>query len=372
MNDPLSLNLYSYCRNNPIKYWDPSGHKDVAVVASNKGVGNKVEEKEDEDGKKTIVITTKDGKNTTTLQEGKDFYIGDDGKAYYVNKEANAVRSTARGHSRDDIEYFSGDSPGHSYIMVGDVRIDEGVDYYKGNDGRAYYYNSVRTSWEVGKFDVDYDKDSGKIIITRDGWSGQHELEQGEDFYIGSDGRAHFYYSSAPPPPRKSSNSVGNNSQIGDYGEPNSAGFVLLPQKTTGNGYRTTGCNNNPTADHQWGTPQTIANIIALGELWAETHEDGYIGIVDINAPGHSSHKLGVDVDIQLMRKDGTAGANYKDDNYSQDLTRELIQAILATGDVELIFFNDPVLIEEFGGIVRKTSENDTVHDHHLHVRYRQ
>lgn len=25
-NDPLSLNLYSYCYNNPIRYWDPTGH----------------------------------------------------------------------------------------------------------------------------------------------------------------------------------------------------------------------------------------------------------------------------------------------------------------------------------------------------------
>lgn len=25
-NDPLSLNLYTYCVNNPIKYWDPTGH----------------------------------------------------------------------------------------------------------------------------------------------------------------------------------------------------------------------------------------------------------------------------------------------------------------------------------------------------------
>ncbi len=27
--DPLSLNLYTYCVNNPIRYWDPSGHKMV-------------------------------------------------------------------------------------------------------------------------------------------------------------------------------------------------------------------------------------------------------------------------------------------------------------------------------------------------------
>jgi RHS repeat-associated protein len=25
-NDPLSLNLYTYCANNPLIYWDPTGH----------------------------------------------------------------------------------------------------------------------------------------------------------------------------------------------------------------------------------------------------------------------------------------------------------------------------------------------------------
>src|SRR5690606_28928821 len=26
INDPLSLNLYTYCYNNPIRYWDPTGN----------------------------------------------------------------------------------------------------------------------------------------------------------------------------------------------------------------------------------------------------------------------------------------------------------------------------------------------------------
>lgn len=25
-SDPLSLNLYTYCHNEPIMYWDPTGH----------------------------------------------------------------------------------------------------------------------------------------------------------------------------------------------------------------------------------------------------------------------------------------------------------------------------------------------------------
>ena len=32
-SDPLSLNLYTYCRNNPIRYIDPSGHDAVEAAA---------------------------------------------------------------------------------------------------------------------------------------------------------------------------------------------------------------------------------------------------------------------------------------------------------------------------------------------------
>jgi hypothetical protein len=33
-SDPLSLNLYTYCHNNPIKYYDPTGHNAVSNAAN--------------------------------------------------------------------------------------------------------------------------------------------------------------------------------------------------------------------------------------------------------------------------------------------------------------------------------------------------
>ena len=30
-NDPLSLNLYAYCNNKPLMYWDPDGHTTVGI-----------------------------------------------------------------------------------------------------------------------------------------------------------------------------------------------------------------------------------------------------------------------------------------------------------------------------------------------------
>lgn len=34
MGDPLSLNLYTYCGNNPISYHDPSGHAMIPMEGS--------------------------------------------------------------------------------------------------------------------------------------------------------------------------------------------------------------------------------------------------------------------------------------------------------------------------------------------------
>jgi len=39
-NDPLSLNLYTYCSNNPLIYWDPTGHVASNVTINGKKIGN--------------------------------------------------------------------------------------------------------------------------------------------------------------------------------------------------------------------------------------------------------------------------------------------------------------------------------------------
>ncbi len=99
---------------------------------------------------------------------------------------------------------------------------------------------------------------------------------------------------------------------------------------------------------------------VAIGDI---SHEHG--GVIS----GHTSHRLGLDVDLRLMRDDENQcryPSNYKVASYDRTATRALIKAIRATapGHVKLIYFNDPVLIKE--GLVRPSSG----HDDHLHIRY--
>jgi len=311
--------------------------------------------------------------------------------AFSPNQGSSQVRATFE--SRDDVEKVEWErtEEGKSRVTItyNDGRepqvLLEGLDYYI-KDDKSYFYNNVRTILEAQGVKVEWQEAPGggstiELSLPVKMPAGTEymalaTLVEGKDYFIGPLGKAHFLdmtYGPLPPAANKSSESHNNASKT--TGSTSSVEFVLLPQKTAGAGYRTTGCNNNPTSDHQMGTPQTIANILALGELWANKYETGYVGIGDINAPDHLSHKTGVDVDIQLMKKDGSPGTRITDTiNYSRDYTRELIEAIIATGDVELIRFNDQILIDEFAGRVTiiKDKVGVTTHNNHLHVRYKQ
>ena len=85
MADPLSLNLYTYCAGNPIKYWDPTGHSTTAVTVT---LPNG----------KTAQATITDGK--TTMANGGSPPLGStvhaaNGKDYYVTSSGGVeVKST--------------------------------------------------------------------------------------------------------------------------------------------------------------------------------------------------------------------------------------------------------------------------------------
>ncbi|MFC9689358.1 penicillin-insensitive murein endopeptidase [Kribbella sp. NPDC056951] len=123
-----------------------------------------------------------------------------------------------------------------------------------------------------------------------------------------------------------------------------------------------------------WGTAAAVGQLTAAaGRVYSSGL--GPVAARDLsfehggNIPDHASHEVGLDADVQLMRNDhaqctGTSRISRFDAQYSRTATRELIQAIRATGRVKVIFFNDPVLIGE--GLVQSQDN----HDDHLHVRY--
>jgi len=128
-----------------------------------------------------------------------------------TNADSSLVRSVFE--SRSDVEKvdWKRTESGKSTITITfkDKRdpqiLYEGVDYYIGNNERAYFYNNVRTLLEAGGAKVDYTKykyKEGSIITVSQKGMPPQTLVEGKDYYIGADGKAHFLdmtYGPLPP-----------------------------------------------------------------------------------------------------------------------------------------------------------------------------
>ena len=120
-----------------------------------------------------------------------------------------------------------------------------------------------------------------------------------------------------------------------------------------------------------WGTAAAVSALQRASQAVAPSY--GRIAVGDLShihggdIDGHASHEIGLDADLRLIttsRDQCSSPTAYTDADYDRAATRTLIQQLRATGQVKLIFFNDPVLINE--GLVQY---EDNHHDH-LHVRF--
>jgi len=148
------------------------------------------------------------------------------------------------------------------------------------------------------------------------------------------------------------------------YDYPNFGAGTMCDQDPDGNG---TAAN--------WGTGAAIGQLEAAAASFATTGQ-GRVPVGDISLqhggdiPGHASHEVGLDADIWPIRTDSlqcTAGRiTWQSTAYDRAATRTLVQAVRsrAPGHVKLIFFNDPVLVQE--GLTQSYPN----HDNHLHIRY--
>lgn len=140
---------------------------------------------------------------------------------------------------------------------------------------------------------------------------------------------------------------------------------MLLPGP--GPGYDLYGDRN-----HQYGRADTIRALQDIGAAWQRSHPNGpIIGMGNISllgggfTPAHKAgHRLGLEVDIRPMRKDGrNLPVTYQDPAYSRELTQQLVNTIRANPlmPIRAIFFNDPAIagVQPLEG-----------HDNHLHVAF--
>jgi RHS repeat-associated protein len=138
---------------------------------------------------------------------------------------------------------------------------------------------------------------------------------------------------------------------------------VNTPLPDRGPGYRFAG-----KTTQRFGRESTIAFIEEVGDQWSHLYPDGpEIRITAISAngggriPKSTSHQTGVDIDVGVVRADGEpGGTTISQPSYSRPLTQHLVTRMHATGMVDVILFNDPIIrgVSLYAG-----------HDNHLHVR---
>jgi len=129
---------------------------------------------------------------------------------------------------------------------------------------------------------------------------------------------------------------------------------------STGNGTANWGTGSAVGAIEKAGAAMVAAGLgrLPVGDLSLEHGGD---------IAGHTYHEVGLEADLRPMRDardQCTWGTRYYYASYDRSATRALIRALRASGHVKLIYFNDPVLIEE--GLTRAYPR----HDDHLHVRF--
>jgi hypothetical protein len=97
---------------------------------------------------------------------------------------------------------------------------------------------------------------------------------------------------------------------------------------------------------------------------------NGSGGNTDYNGrPRHAGHIGGTEVDIGMTgNTPGVFCGRYTDSCYKRSQMRALIKEIIAMGGTTNMYFNDPVILNEFPAYVSYSSG----HDDHIHVSWEE
>ena len=152
-------------------------------------------------------------------------------------------------------------------------------------------------------------------------------------------------------------NNGGGNNGGGDR-PVSAAGFIQLP--ASGPGFYTYTASTG-----RWGVPRLIYAAERVGRRLVQEGRPR-MGVGNIskqnggNFPPHSSHRLGVDIDVRPARTSGEGPVTISDAAYSRERTRRMIELFRAEISTRTVLFND-------SGISGVTYYSG--HHNHFHLR---
>lgn len=143
---------------------------------------------------------------------------------------------------------------------------------------------------------------------------------------------------------------------------------VQLPE--SGTGFVTN--NRGAHGEFQFGQRSSIDAALRTATAWDGLHPNHPFSIGQISKngggkfPPHLSHRLGIDIDVRPLRKDGqNQPVDIDDAQYDRALTTELIDLWWTKAPVQAVFFNDQTVID------KQLSRAVSGHGNHFHVRLR-
>ena len=154
---------------------------------------------------------------------------------------------------------------------------------------------------------------------------------------------------------------------------------VDIKQGACGFGSAPGGCYTLPDMPKYWtsyggtgnhtGTKCLAQLIAATSKAWKEKHPDDTIFIGDMNADGHLSHQVGVDVDLHTSK-----AANMHLPGYSAQLSIEYGKLWMSSGAIVYIFFNDASVRGPVNNYAKENGfpgvmDPEDGHEDHFHVR---
>lgn len=150
---------------------------------------------------------------------------------------------------------------------------------------------------------------------------------------------------------------------MADTAAQDSRKFFVLPQGYEGGGYYTYGTPAEGRS--QYAHPRLISLIQQVAFEWCGLDQRkfgiGNISLADgADHPDHKTHMSGLEVDIRPIRLDGRKmPCTYRQHDYDQAATAQLIALFLRNNCVRLVYFNDVSI---------RGVSYAKFHDDHFHV----